>query len=61
MAAAMLMAAMSFGSVLVDHFDKRNNETDYRRFVGITSWAGYGAFGMSLLWFVMQGIRGGAA
>ena len=37
MAAAMLMGSINMASVVVDHLDERNNETDYRRFASITA------------------------
>ncbi len=36
MAAAMALAAVNMLSVIVDHFDQRNNETNYRLFGKVT-------------------------
>ena len=50
MFAAMACAALNMLSVIVDHFDTRNNETNYRRFARLAFWAGWVFFGLSFAW-----------
>lgn len=41
---ALLAAALNLLSVVVDHYDKRNNETNYKRFAIWTRKIGWGLF-----------------
>ncbi len=52
---AFVAGALNMLSVVVDHFDRRNNETNYRRFGKITSWAAILFFAASLLAYVARG------
>jgi hypothetical protein len=53
--AAMICAALGMISVIVDHFDTRNNETNYRLFTKLMTWGGWGLLiAGSLLWLVEQ-------
>lgn len=56
MFAAMVLASLNLLSVVVDHFDQRNNETDYRRFARVTGIMGYTFFGLALAWFIYTAI-----
>ena len=51
---AMITACLVMLSVVVDHYDKRNNETDYRTFAKIGTYIGWGLFCLS---FIMAIIR----
>jgi hypothetical protein len=48
MYAAMICAALNLLSVVIDHYDIRNNETNYRLFARITQVLGWILFGLSL-------------
>lgn len=41
---ALLFAAVTLLSVIIDHYDKRNNETNYKKFAKITSRIGWTLF-----------------
>jgi hypothetical protein len=41
-------------SVVVDHYDLRNNERHYRAFAEIGKFIGWALFGASLFWAVFQ-------
>jgi hypothetical protein len=41
---AMLCLAGNFIAIVVDHFDRRNNERNYRLFARITAWLGWALF-----------------
>lgn len=49
MYAAMIVASFNLLSVVVDHYDRRNNETNYRQFARITQVGGWLLFGSALL------------
>ena len=53
-AAAALCGCANMLSVVVDHYDKRNNETNYRAFA---KWSLGGAAALLLLAFVAHGIN----
>lgn len=60
--AAMVAMAANMLSVVVDHFDRRNNEGTYRTFARLSSWAGWLLFLSSLglnvwLHFQEEGLR----
>lgn len=53
--AAMICAALGMTSVIVDHFDTRNNETNYRLFAMLMTWGAWALFiAGSVLWLVDQ-------
>jgi hypothetical protein len=54
--AAIMSAAGTLLSVVVDHYDKRNNETNYRQFAKITLAAAVVLLAIALLsdWFVFK-------
>ncbi len=54
MFAAIVAAALNMVSVIIDHFDTRNNETNYRRFAKITSWSGFALAAVSFAWFILH-------
>lgn len=41
---AMLAASLNLASVIVDHYDRRDNEHDYRRFARISATCGWVLF-----------------
>lgn len=53
---AMLCAALNLSSVVLDHYDKRDNEGDYREFAKWTSAAGFSLFAaaLAIMFFSMQ-------
>lgn len=53
MFAAFLCACANMLSVIVDHFDRRNNEINYKLFARLTAIAGWSIFGFaSILWLI---------
>jgi hypothetical protein len=46
---AFLFAALNLLSVVVDHYDKRNNETNYKKFAKVTRRIGWLLFFVALL------------
>jgi hypothetical protein len=46
---AMLCAVAVMLSVVLDHYDKRNNEVNYQRFANIGKYCGWSLFGLSLV------------
>lgn len=46
---AMLCACAVMLSVVVDHYDQRNNETNYRLFANVAKYCGWGLFVLSLV------------
>lgn len=53
--AGILCLAANFLSVIIDHFDTRNNETNYRLFARVTAWAGWISYISALLLFLFGG------
>jgi hypothetical protein len=51
---AMICACLVMLSVVVDHYDLRNNERHYRAFAEIGKFIGWALFGASLFWAVFQ-------
>jgi hypothetical protein len=49
MLAAFACAAANLVSVVVDHYDRRNNETNYRRFARVTRILGWLLFGLAII------------
>jgi hypothetical protein len=47
--AAMVCAALNLLSVVVDHYDTRNNEINYKRFAKFTYYLGWGLFVLGVL------------
>jgi hypothetical protein len=56
---AILCLAANCLAVIVDHFDTRNNETNYRRFAKVTALLGYGLFGLAILHRIVVALQGG--
>ena len=54
MYAAMICACLVMLSVVVDHYDRRNNERHYRTFAEVGKFVGWGLFGASLFFAVFQ-------
>ncbi len=50
MYAAFLCTVANLMSVVVDHYDKRNNETNYKLFARVTQLMGWILFVISLFW-----------
>lgn len=46
---AILCACLVMLSVVVDHYDKRDNESNYAIFASIFKYLGWGFFGLSLI------------
>jgi hypothetical protein len=46
---AFLCAVANMMSVVVDHYDKRNNETNYKLFARVTQIAGWALFALALI------------
>jgi uncharacterized membrane protein len=46
---AMICAVLNMLSVIADHLDQRNNETNYRRFAKVTQYGGWTLFGIALV------------
>lgn len=46
---AFLCATANLLSVVIDHYDKRNNETNYKVFTRVTQIAGWTLFALSLI------------
>ena len=51
---AIICACLVMLSVVVDHYDKRNNETNYRLFADVFRFLGWGVFGLSLIMAVIR-------
>lgn len=49
MALAMACAAVNLASVVVDHYDRRNNETNYKAFARLAAIAGWSLFALGVL------------
>ena len=54
MYAAMICACLVMLSVVLDHYDRRNNERHYRAFATAGEFAGWILFGFSLLLNVLR-------
>jgi hypothetical protein len=54
MCAAMVIACLVLLSVVVDHYDRRDNERLYRRVATGGEWLGWGLFAGSLLWAIIR-------
>jgi len=54
MYAAMICACVVMLSVVVDHYDRRNNERHYRAFAEVGKFVGWGLFGASLFWSLFR-------
>lgn len=50
MYAAILCACLVMLSIVVDHYDQRDNERHYRQFAQAFKFIGWALFGVSLLW-----------
>jgi hypothetical protein len=46
---AIICACLAMLSVVIDHYDRRNNERHYRLFADVFEYIGWGLFGFSLL------------
>ncbi len=46
---AIICACLVMLSVVVDHYDRRNNETNYRLFAQVFKFLGWGFFALSLI------------
>ena len=51
---AIICACLVMLSVVVDHYDKRNNETNYRLFADVFKFLGWVFFGLSLIMAVIR-------
>lgn len=51
---AMICACLVMLSVVLDHYDSRNNERHYRTFAEVVKFIGWGLFGASLFWAIFQ-------
>ena len=54
MYAAIICACLVMLSVIVDHYDKRNNETNYKLFANIFRYLGWGFFVLSLVMAIIR-------
>lgn len=55
---ALVAGAAVLLSVVVDHYDRRNNEHKYRFFASLVSKLGWGFAGAALLWHLWGAFRG---
>jgi len=51
---AITCACLVMLSVVVDHYDKRNNETNYKLFANIFKYLGWGFFALSLMMAIIR-------
>ena len=51
---ALVSASVVLLSIVVDHYDRRNNERHYRTFASVGKFFGWGLFGLSLAWHIFQ-------
>jgi TRAP-type C4-dicarboxylate transport system permease small subunit len=56
---AILCACLVMLSVVIDHYDRRNNERHYRLFADVFKYIGWGLFGFSLLMAIIRRAHGG--
>jgi TRAP-type C4-dicarboxylate transport system permease small subunit len=54
MYAAFICACLVMLSVVVDHYDKRNNETNYKLFANVFKYLGWGFFVLSLIMAIIR-------
>ncbi|MGQ4661623.1 hypothetical protein [Lysobacter sp. F6437] len=52
---AIICACTVLLSVVLDHYDRRNNEKHYRMFASIGEFLGWPFFAVSLLWGIVNG------
>lgn len=52
---AMVCACLIMLSIIVDHYDRRNNETNYRLFANIFKFTGWAFFVLSLILSIVRG------
>lgn len=57
---AMILASANLLAVVVDHYDQRNNEHNYRRFAKLTQILGWAAFALALVLHVLLTISRGS-
>ncbi|MEY2867441.1 MAG: hypothetical protein RIQ43_1467 [Pseudomonadota bacterium] len=50
---AIICACVVMASVVIDHYDRRNNEISYRAFAKAGEYIGWSLFGASLIWYVI--------
>lgn len=51
---AIVCACLVMLSVVVDHYDKRNNETNYKLFADVFKFLGWGFFALSLIMAIIR-------
>lgn len=51
---AITCACLVMLSVVVDHYDERNNETNYKLFANLFKYAGWGFFALSLIMAIIR-------
>ena len=51
---AMICACLVLLSVVLDHYDRRNNERRYRAFAEVGGYVGWSLFGLSLAWSIFR-------
>lgn len=52
---AIICACMVLFAVVIDHYDRRDNEKHYRMFASVGEYVGWSCFGVSLLWGMFSG------
>lgn len=52
---AIICACIVMISVVIDHYDRRNNEKHYRTFAKVGEYIGWSLFGTSLIWEIFYG------
>lgn len=55
---AFLSASANLISVVIDHYDRRDNEINYKKFAAITSKLGWFSFAMSILLILLFALAG---
>ena len=55
---AIICACLVMLSVVVDHYDRRNNERHYRLFADIFKYIGWGLFGFSVIMAMIRRMHG---
>lgn len=56
MFAAFLCGSLVMLSVVIDHYDKRNNEQKYKSFASFFEITGWWLFVISLIWFLTRSV-----